>query len=94
MKKCIYDTYLEMYYKLTSSYLFTDPSILNIWLKLNVILLLPVNLDEWPGGCYIYLKEMVLMANYPGPKRTKHNKKQLKFDPEPITLIIAPEPVW
>lgn len=27
MQKCIYDSYLEMYYKLTSSYLFTDPSI-------------------------------------------------------------------
>lgn len=45
MQKCIYDSYLEMYYKLTSSYLFTDP-FLNIWLKLNVILLLPVNLDQ------------------------------------------------
>lgn len=45
------------------------------------------------GGCYIYLKEMALMANYPGLKRTKRNKKQLKSDPEPITLIIAPEPV-
>lgn len=33
------------------------------------------------------------MANYPAPKRTKRNKKQLKSDPEPITLIIAPEPV-
>lgn len=25
MQKFIYDSYLEMYYKLTSSYLFTDP---------------------------------------------------------------------
>lgn len=91
MQKFIYDSYLEMYYKLTSSYLFTDPSIFKHMTKTKCN---PApTCKSRSGGCYIYLKEMALMANYPGPKRTKRNKKQLKSDPEPMTLIIAPEPV-